>query len=113
MNNLIAFGRNTLKNLVNSDFFDFKKIIISEEKHQEYLKLIEKFSDKDIFCEVVTKKEFERHIPDKKHQGIIGFIRNYNYSSIGYLMRKRPNRNFPLLVMLDSIEDPHNFGAII
>jgi 23S rRNA (guanosine2251-2'-O)-methyltransferase len=113
MNNLIAFGKNTLKNLINSDFFDFKKIIISDEKKEEYFDFIEQLSEKEIIHEVVTKKEFERHIPDRKHQGIIGFIRNYNYVSINYLVRKKPNKNFPLLVMLDSIEDPHNFGAII
>ncbi|WNE41549.1 MAG: Putative TrmH family tRNA/rRNA methyltransferase [Mycoplasmataceae bacterium] len=112
-NNLIAFGRNTLKNLINSDFFDFKKIIISEDKQQEHLNLIKKMSDKGIIYEIVSKKEFERHIPDKKHQGVIAFIRNYNYSSINYLMKKKPNHKLPFLVMLDSIEDPHNFGAII
>ncbi|WNE41902.1 MAG: Putative TrmH family tRNA/rRNA methyltransferase [Mycoplasmataceae bacterium] len=111
--NLIAFGKNTIKNLINSDFFSFKKIIISEEKKIEYGEFIKEISKKDIPFELLNKESFGRHIPDRKHQGIIAFLRNYNYCSLNYLINKKANQKFPLLVMLDSIEDPHNFGAII
>src|ERR1700744_1026565 len=111
--NLIAFGKNTIKNLINSDFFSFKRIIISEEKKSEYEELSKELTKKDIPFEILDKKSFDRHIPDRKHQGVIAFLRNHNYCSLNYLINKKANQDFPLLVMLDSIEDPHNFGAII
>ncbi|CAG8823405.1 24069_t:CDS:2, partial [Racocetra persica] len=50
---------------------------------------------------------------DKKNQGIVAFIREYNYIGLSSLLRMKPNYRFPLLVMLDGVEDPHNFGAIL
>lgn len=111
--NLIAFGKNTLENLINSDFFEFKKIIIINEKEKEYSDFLKQLSKREINYEIVDKNEFVRHIPGKKHQGVIGFIKKYTYCSLNYLIRKKSNKKIPLIVMLDSIEDPHNFGAVI
>lgn len=111
--NLIAFGKNTLENLVNSDFFEFKKIIVIDEKEKEYNKFLKQLSSKAISYEIVNKEQFGRHIPDRKHQGVIGFIKQYSYCSLNYLLKKKPNKRVPLIVMLDSIEDPHNFGAVV
>lgn len=110
---LVAFGKNTLKNLIESNFFEFKRVIISEEKRKEYLDFILQLSEKKIKHEILSKNDFDRHVQDRKHQGIIAFIKKYDYVSLNYLIKKKANKNFPLLVMLDSIEDPHNFGAII
>lgn len=111
--NLIAFGINTLENLINSDFFEFKKIIVIDEKEKEYAKFLKQLAVRKIEHEIVTKEQFGRHIPDRKHQGIIAFIKSYTYCSLKFLINKKPNKRVPLIVMLDSIEDPHNFGAVI
>src|SRR6185295_19200360 len=50
---------------------------------------------------------------NKKNQGIIAFISYYHYISLDYLISRQPQRKFPLFVILDSIQDPHNFGAIL
>ena len=44
---------------------------------------------------------------DGKHQGIILDIDDYEYSSVDEMF------NDSIVVMLDHMEDPHNFGAII
>ena len=44
---------------------------------------------------------------DGKHQGIILDIDDYEYSSVDNMF------NDEVVVMLDHLEDPHNFGAII
>ena len=44
---------------------------------------------------------------DGNHQGIILEIDDYNYSPLDKLLKK------DIIVILDHLEDPHNFGAII
>ena len=99
--------------LIKSEFFSFKKVIISEDKKKEYENFILELVNKNIKHEILTQNSFDKYIPDRKHQGIIGFISNYEYVSLNYLIKKKSNGKFPILIMLDSIEDPHNFGAII
>ena len=43
------------------------------------------------------------------HQGIIINVKDYEYADIDDILKKES----PLIVMLDHLEDPHNFGAII
>ena len=43
------------------------------------------------------------------HQGIILYVRDYQYYTLEDVLKKNPT----FIVMLDHIEDPHNFGAII
>jgi 23S rRNA (guanosine2251-2'-O)-methyltransferase len=109
----LAFGNHTVRSLINSAYFQLKKILLLDEKYKndkELLKLIEK---KNIPYHLLNKVDFSRYSFDKKNQGIVAFIREYSYVSLSFLLRQEPNRRFPLLIMLDRLEDPHNFGAIL
>lgn len=97
------------KNVVNEALKEqtkVKKVIVSTN-----------FSDKDILkklnnidANIEHRKPFELDkIVDGNHQGIILDVEDYDYVDIDELLEK----NNPLLVILDHLEDPHNFGAII
>ncbi len=79
-----------------------------------------KFNDQDIIKALKTKHVKINLLPpyelDKKveglHQGIIlevDDIKTHTYQDI----IPHINKKYPLVVMLDHFEDPHNFGAII
>lgn len=54
------------------------------------------------------KREMDRMV-DGLHQGIILNVEDYKYYSLEAITSKEN----PLIVILDHLEDPHNFGAII
>ena len=69
------------------------------------------FKDKEILKKIkapivyVDKNKLDKMV-DGVHQGIVLKIADYEYKDISEL-------NSDIVVMLDHLEDPHNFGAII
>ncbi len=53
--------------------------------------------------------------PAVKHQGVMARIRPFTVMGLNELIKiiRRHQADQPLIVALDSIQDPHNFGAII
>ncbi len=99
-----VFGRNVFNEYKNN-YKDIRKIYLSKG-----------FSDKDIL-NFIKEKHLKYDVFDNKvldvmvegnHQGIVMEIDDYEYSSLSDI-KKDEN----LIVILDHLEDPHNFGAII
>ena len=96
---MYIYGKNVVKEVFN------QKII------EAYV--ANNFNDKEILnklnCKIkyMDKKQLDK-IVDGLHQGIILKVEDYNYFEIDELIKDNG-----FLVILDHIEDPHNFGAII
>ena len=66
-----------------------------------------------IHIEAVSKRELESQSQTKKHQGVIAVVPDPRYHQPDDLLSLADVKDEPvLLVMLDGIQDPHNFGAI-
>ena len=102
---MYVYGKNVVNEILK-DNTPIKKVFLSDN-----------FSDKDILnklrsLNINTKycKPYELDkIVDGNHQGIVLEVPDYQYFDIDDLL---VNEN-PLIVILDHLEDPHNFGAII
>lgn len=64
----------------------------------------------------IPYKEVPKSFLDKKtkgvHQGVIAEVEEYKYYSLSDIIGSTKS-SYPLLIILDGIEDPHNLGAII
>lgn len=60
----------------------------------------------------ISKKEMDK-LCQGNHQGVALAVEEYKMYSLADLIHQKPNGEYPLLVMLDSLEDPHNLGAIL
>lgn len=70
--------------------------------------------EKGIVVKEVERKMLDLLSPDGAHQGVIAKITPFNYCSIDDILKLAKTRNeAPFILVLDEIEDPHNFGAII
>jgi 23S rRNA (guanosine2251-2'-O)-methyltransferase len=102
---MFVFGRNVAEEVLNSNK-KIERIFIQDNfKDEDILKLINK---RRIETKVLSKFEMDKKVSGL-HQGIILNIEDYKYSHIDEIL----NLENPLIVILDHIEDPHNFGAII
>jgi 23S rRNA (guanosine2251-2'-O)-methyltransferase len=62
---------------------------------------------------IKNAKEINALVGNVNHQGIVCLVDEYKYLSLKQMIEKLKNKENPLIVMLDGIEDPHNFGAIL
>ena len=105
MINMLVYGKNVARDLLNNNE-DIKSIILQDGfDDKDILSLIEK---RNIRTNYKSKKEIDDLI-DGLHQGIILNIPDYQYCNINSILDNNEN----VVLILDHIEDPHNFGAII
>lgn len=102
---MFVFGKNVAEEVLNSDK-KIERILIQDNfKDDNILRLINK---RGIEVRKLNKFEMDKKVSGL-HQGIILNIEDFKYSNIEDILELEN----PLLVILDHIEDPHNFGAII
>lgn len=102
---MLVYGRNVARELLNKNE-KVSKIILQEGfDDKNIISLIE---SKNIKVEYKQKREID-NLAKGVHQGILLSIPDYKYKSIEEIL----NDNTSFVVILDHLEDPHNFGAII
>ncbi len=98
-------GKNVAKEYLNGNNKIEKAFLYNNFNDIEIINLLKM---KKIKINYLSKIELDKKT-DENHQGIILEIDNFKYTDLNEI-KKLEN---PLIVMLDHIEDPHNFGAII
>ena len=108
----IIYGKNAILEALVSDTRVINKIIISKTLHSDAKlnKIKDMAKEKGIVFQFAAKEKFQ-DFADVNHQGVIAYISPVKYTDINDFLQQ-PHKNSSL-VILDGIEDPHNFGAII
>ena len=104
---MYVYGKNVAKELLKNER-KIKKVILSTNfKDDDIIRML---NDKNILINYEEKYKLDK-IESGNHQGIILEIEDYKYLNEKQMLDSMPEN--PFLVILDHIEDPHNFGAII
>lgn len=104
---MYVYGRNVAKELFNNNR-RIKRVYVSNTFGGQ--EIIDELRQRKINVEVVDKKVLDK-MEQGNHQGIILEIADYKYIEEKEMFSKMPEK--PFVVILDHLQDPHNFGAII
>ena len=108
VSNLI-YGRNTVIASLKEN--QVKTIYLQDHfSNKEILSLISEKNIKTIYLPI---DEMNKKAKFGNHQGIIAMVKDYQYVSLDEIITEANKKENPLILILDEIEDPHNFGAIL
>lgn len=102
---MYVYGKNVALEYLNSDKKIDKAFI---QNNFNDFELKNKLNAKGIKTQILSKIDMDKKV-NGLHQGIILNVEDYKYADIYDIISDEDS----LIVMLDHIEDPHNFGAII
>ena len=106
----LIYGRNPVKEALKSGLVI--SLIISEGFHDaDFLNILKK-DYSHVPVKRVTNKELDKMCPGV-NQGVAAQIKSIEYSSVDAILGRCKKEINPIVVMLDGINDPHNFGAIL
>ena len=110
----VVVGRNAVRELLKSDREVDKLYVRKGDKEGSITVIIAEASKKNIPIVEVEQQKLDYLAEGANHQGVVAMAALKEYSSIEDMLNLASERGEkPLIVICDSIEDPHNLGAII
>ena len=95
-------GEKSVLETINSDY-EIKTLLITKSFHNKYLKII---NDKKIFCEIVEPGEIEKVSTLESNDVALAIVKQKENNTLD-------SNNDEIVIALDNIRDPGNFGTII
>lgn len=104
---MYIYGKNVVYEKLKSDDLIKEAFVFKKFSDQEIIDLLKM---KKIDIKWVDKYQLDKMV-NGLHQGIILNVKDFDTVSLDNILNN--DSKYPLIVMLDHLEDPHNFGAII
>ena len=106
---MYIYGKNVVREKLSANEDVLKAYVSKKFKEQG---IIDELKKRHVRIQFVDNRVLDQKV-DGLHQGIVLEVEEFKTYSLEYLLEKVKNKDNPVIVMLDHLEDPHNFGAII
>ena len=107
-------GRNAVLEAIRAGKTIDRLFVLSGSQDGPIRTITDKVKKMDTIITFVTKERLDQLSQTGKHQGVVAYAAAYEYAEVeDILAAAREKNEAPFIIMLDSIEDPHNLGAII
>ena len=111
----LIYGRHSVLAALESDR-QLNRIWITNRLHYDprFHNLIQASKAKGAVIDEVSVQRLSQITNGANHQGVAAQVAPYNYHDLdGLIAQAKANSDEPVIVIADSISDPHNLGAII
>lgn len=105
----LIYGRNSVKEAILSG--QVTKLFISNSIRK--CEISDLATAKNIPITYLGFPEMDNMILNAVHQGVIAEIKKYEYFTLDHILSLSKKVEHPIIVLLDGITDPQNFGAIL
>ena len=106
-----VIGRNSVTETLKAGR-SVNKILVANGSNNQ--KIIELAKNAGIVIEFVERSKLDKICEGKNHQGVIAQVAAIQYSTIEEILEIAASKKEPpFIILLDELEDPHNFGAIL
>ncbi|MDO4799715.1 MAG: 23S rRNA (guanosine(2251)-2'-O)-methyltransferase RlmB [Bacillota bacterium] len=120
----ILYGKNPVQEALDSERGINKLFVSKDAKDPATRRIVDRAKERKVPIRFCDKVELERALAPLRgadrsgeslhHQGVVLYTAPFRYYEIDEILdRARDKGEAPLLVICDSITDPHNLGAII
>lgn len=111
----IIYGIHPVKEALKSSHLQIEKILIgTQAPHPPLQSIIDLANERRIPVTLTTRESLERMTKGAVHQNVVGLFKETPYADIAEILSnwKRTGTK-ALLLILDGIQDPQNFGSLI
>ena len=106
---MYIYGKNVVKEAINGDKKITKAYVNKKSKDQDLINILK---EKKVKINFVEQNILDRLVKGN-HQGFVIEVDEIETYPLECLLKYSNSDKYPLVVILDHLEDPHNFGAII
>ena len=104
-------GRNAVREALRSQA-NILKIMASNSQDRVLQDVLGLARSKGVKVQIVDNRALDKECDN--HQGIVAITSDFEYSSVEEILQVARDKGQPhFILILDGIEDPHNFGSII
>lgn len=108
-------GKNSILEALKTNH-PIDKILISKDigRHSTIAEILHLSKQKGVPLIYLEKSKLDNISQTKSHQGIIAYVPEKEYVEVEDILSLAKKKNEqPFIIILDSMEDPHNLGAIL
>jgi 23S rRNA (guanosine2251-2'-O)-methyltransferase len=111
----LTFGLHAVESLIKNHPDRITHLLVLQDRNDKKIQtIIDLAKQANIRIEMSPRNHLDKTVNNENHQGVIAFCKATKSLSESDLERILENLNEPpFLLILDSVQDPHNLGAIL